>query len=310
VAQARPAGLYRQARAQLATVRDLLRFAVSRFTQAQLAFGHGTSNAHDEAAFLILHTLHLPLEALERYLDARLCRDEIAEVVAIVERRIGERLPAAYLTGEAWLGEFRFYVDQRAIVPRSYIAELLREQLHPWVANPGAVRSVLDLCCGSACLAILAAHAFPNASIDATDVSEQALQVARRNVADYELKQRVSLLRSDLFAALRGRRYELILANPPYVPAASMRALPEEYRHEPPRALAGGKDGLDFVRKIVQQAAEYLEPDGLLLMETGHYRPTVEAAFPRLDCTWLETSAGDDCVLLLRRAQLLPADHA
>lgn len=293
-----------EAASQLATVRDLLRFAVSRFTEAGLAFGHGSHNAYDEAAYLILHTLHLPLDTLEPFLDARLVAAERRAVLAVLERRVSERKPAAYLTREAWLGDFRFYVDERVIVPRSFIAELLREQLAPWVADPEAVANGLDLCTGSGCLAILMAHAFPEAHIDAADISADALAVARRNVTDYGLEERISLIQSDLFAALDGRRYDVIISNPPYVDAPSMQALPPEYRHEPQLALGSGADGLDAVRVILQKAAAHLTQDGLLVVEIGHNRAALEHAFPRLEFTWLETSAGDGHVFLLSRAQL------
>ena len=210
----------------LITVRDWLRFAVSRFNEAKLFFGHGTDNAFDEAAYLILHTLHLPLDRLEPFLDASLTQGESEEVQAVIGRRVRERIPAAYLTHEAWLGEHRFYVDERVIVPRSFIAELLPEQLAPWVENPEAVSRALDLCTGSGCLAILAALAFPNAEVDAVDLSADALDVAAKNVADYGLTDRVELIESDLFAALDGRSYDVILSNPPYVNAESVAALP------------------------------------------------------------------------------------
>lgn len=296
--------MFEEAASQLATVRDLLRFAVSRFTEAGLAFGHGSHNAYDEATYLILHTLHLPLDTLEPFLDARLVAAERGAVLAVLERRVRERKPAAYLTREAWLGDFKFYVDERVIVPRSFIAELLREQLAPWVADPEAVANGLDLCTGSGCLAILMAHAFPEAHIDAADISADALAVARRNVADYGLEERISLIQSDLFAALDGRRYDVIISNPPYVDASSMQALPPEYRHEPQLALGSGADGLDAVRVILREAAAHLTEDGLLVVEIGHNRAALERAFPRLEFTWLETSAGDGHVFLLSGAQL------
>jgi ribosomal protein L3 glutamine methyltransferase len=288
---------------ELATVRDWLRFAVSRFNGAQLFFGHGSQNAYDEAAYLILHTLHLPLDRLEPFLDAHLLKAERRAVYEILRRRVEQRVPAAYLTNEAWLGDFRFFVDERVIVPRSYFAELLEEGLAPWVADAEAVTSALDLCTGSGCLAILMAHAFPNARVDAVDVSAAALEVAARNIADYDLKERVWALRSDLFEALAGRRYDLIVSNPPYVTGPAMRALPAEYRHEPQIALAAGEDGLDAVRRILADAARHLTPNGVLAVEVGHNRALVEAAFPELPFTWL--SPGDvDAVFLLERRQL------
>jgi len=289
---------------ELRTLRDLMRFAVSRFNEAGVFFGHGTDNAWDEAAYLLLRCLHLPLDRLEPFLDARLTRSERARCLQLITRRIGERLPAAYLTNEAWLGEYRFYVDPRVIVPRSFIGELLRERLTPWIAEPDEITSVLDLCTGSACLAIIAAHVFPAARIDAVDVSADALAVARRNVADHALDERVQLIESDLFAGLRGRRYDLIVSNPPYVDAATMATLPAEYRCEPELALASGDDGLDLTRAILARARQHLAPHGLLVVEIGHNRDTLEAAFPKLPFTWLETSAGDHYVFLLQREEL------
>ncbi|MEO5654449.1 MAG: 50S ribosomal protein L3 N(5)-glutamine methyltransferase [Nitrosospira sp.] len=296
--------MYREAKTQLQTVRDLLRFAVSRFNDAGLFFGHGSASAYDEAVYLVLHTLHLPLDQLEPFLDARLTTVELDQVLSIVRRRATEKIPAAYLTNEAWLGDFSFYVDERVIVPRSFIAELLREQLAPWIEEPGNIYSALDLCTGSGCLAVLLAHAFENAAIDAVDISHEALQVAQKNVSDYDLEHRISLIRSDLFVALAGRRYDLIISNPPYVSAKSMATLPEEYRHEPRSALASGEDGLEATRAILLQAADYLTDRGILIVEIGHNRQALEQAFPLTPFTWLETSAGDEFVFLLRRDQL------
>ena len=296
--------MFNQAKTHLSTVSDLLRFAVSRFNQANLFFGHGTTNAYDEAAYLILHTLHLPLDRLEPFLDARLLPEEVDAVVEILRRRVEERLPAPYLTHEAWLGDLRFYVDERVIVPRSFIAELLREHLQPWVEDPEAITSGLDMCTGSGCLAILMALTFPNALIDAVDLSTDALDVARRNVADYGLEEQLNLIQSDLFTALEGRRYDLIVSNPPYVNAPSMQTLPEEYRREPVGALASGEDGLEHVRTILREAPKHLNKGGLLVVEIGHNRDALEEAFPELPFTWLEVSAGDEHVFLLTREQL------
>ena len=297
--------MFKQAKSHLTTPRDLLRFAISRFNEADLFFGHGTSNALDEAAYLILHTLHLPHDSLDPYLDAKLLPDEISAVLDILEQRITQRVPASYLTHEAWLGDFKFYVDERVIVPRSFIAELLREQLEPWVTNPEQVKTALDLCTGSGCLAILLAHAFPDAHVDALDISPGALQVAERNVADYGLTDRIELLQSDLFQAVQGRTYDLIISNPPYVNRTSMQTLPQEFLSEPTLALASGEDGLDHVRLIVNQAAQHLNPGGTLIVELGHNRAAAEAAFPQLLFTWPETSGGDQFVFLLTREQLL-----
>lgn len=290
---------------ELRSVRDYLRFSVSRFNQAELFFGHGSSDAYDEAAYLILHTLHLPLDRLEPFLDARLTELECNEVLHIIQRRVEQRVPAAYLTRQAFLGEFSFYVDERVIVPRSFIAELLREQLNPWIAEPDTVRNVLDLCTGSGCLAILAAHAFPNAEIDAVDLSSAALAVAERNVNDYHLQNQVHLIESDLFNKLTNRQYDLIISNPPYVDAASVAALPQEYLHEPELALGSGTDGLDATRHILQHAAQHLSENGILIVEIGHNREVLEAAYPHLPFTWLDVTAGDQFVFMLHRNDLL-----
>ena len=296
--------MYQQARTQLQTIRDLLRFAVSRFHEAGLFFGHGSASAYDEAAYLILHTLHLPLDRLEPFLDAHLTMSELEQVLRVIERRATEKIPAAYLTNEAWLGDFSFFVDERVIVPRSFIAELLRDQLEPWIESPEEIRSALDLCTGSGCLAILLAHAFPNTTIDAVDISPEALDVAKKNIASYNLEHQVKPIRSDLFAELGERTYDLIISNPPYVSAAAMATLPEEYRHEPENALASGADGLEATRTILNDAASHLTEGGLLVVEMGHNRDTLEQAYPKTAFTWLETSAGDEFVFLLKRDQL------
>ncbi len=289
----------------LVTLRDWLRWAVTRFGEARLAFGHGTTNAYDEAAYLLLHALHLPLEKLEPFLDARLTRAEREALDDLLRRRIDQRVPAAYLTREAWLGPFRFYVDERVIIPRSFIAELLPDAIAPYVGDPDAVASALDLCTGSGCLAILLAHAFPHADIDAVDISTDALTVAQRNVADYGLADRINLVRSDLFGNLPDKSYDLIISNPPYVTAMAMEELPPEYRHEPELALAGGDDGLDAVRSILREAPRFLAPRGVLVVEVGHNRAAVELAWPRTPFVWLETATGADSVFLLTREELV-----
>jgi ribosomal protein L3 glutamine methyltransferase len=286
------------------TVRDLLRFAVTRFNQAELSFGHVSANAYDEAAYLVLHSLHLPLDLLEPFLDAKLTAAEIDAVLSVIERRAAERVPAAYITQEAWMHGFRFHVDERVIVPRSFIGELLQDGLQPYVEDPEQVGAVLELCTGSGCLAILAAHAFPNADIDAVDLSKPALEVATRNVDEYKLDDRIALFEGDLFEPLPERRYDVIIANPPYVNAQSMATLPAEYRHEPEMALAGGADGMDIVRRIIGVARNWLTEEGVLVIEIGNERENVEAAFGGLDLVWLSTSAGDDNVFLIQAADL------
>lgn len=288
----------------LHTVRDWLRWGTSRFNEAKLFFGHGCDNAHDEAAWLVLHALHLPPDRLEPYLDARLTRHERLAVLELLQQRIARRLPAAYLTHEAWQAGLRFYVDERVLIPRSYFADLLVDGFAPWVDDPYAVTAALDLCTGSGCLAILMAHAFPDAKIDAADLSKDALEVAKRNVADYGLKERVRLVQGDLFAGCGKRKYDLIISNPPYVTAQAMRDLPPEYRHEPEGALAAGEDGLDIVRRILADAKKHLAPHGLLAVEVGHNREIMDAAFPELPLTWLDTDSGEGKIFMLRQADL------
>ncbi len=289
---------------ELVTVRDWLRWAVSRFNESGLAYGHGTENAWDEAVWLVLATLHLPHDTLEPWLDAHLTRSERLGLLNNLQQRVVHRMPTAYLVQEAWLGSFRFYVDQRVIIPRSYFAELLESGFAPWIEDPESVGSVLDLCTGSGCLAILMAHAFPGASVDAIDISADALVVACRNIADYHLDDRVHAIESDLFAAVKGKRYDLILSNPPYVTSEAMAALPAEYRHEPALALAAGADGLDVVRRILAEAREHLNPGGLLAIEVGHNQHLVEAAFPDLPMVWLDTEHAEGKVFLVTREDL------
>ena len=290
---------------ELVTLRDHLRFAVSRFTQAQLSFGHGFANAYDEALYLLLHALHLPLDRPDPFLDAKLTDGERDEIAALLTRRVEERVPAAYLTHEAWLGEFRFYVDERVIIPRSFIAELLPDGLAPYVGDAAGIRNALDLCTGSGCLAVLLAHAFPGADIDAVDLSADALAVAQRNVSDYGLADRINLVRSDLFANLAEKSYDLIISNPPYVTTTSMEELPREYLHEPRVALAGGDDGMDAVRVLLREAPRYLQPEGIVVVEVGHNRDAAESAFPRMPFVWLSTPSSADSVFLLTREDLV-----
>lgn len=289
------------------TAGELVRLGVRRFGAAQLSFGHGTLNARDEAIYLLQHTLRLPFDYFDP--SRRLNALQTKKVIALFERRIQERRPAAYLTREAYLGSHRFYIDERVIVPRSYIAELLRSRLKPWLTDDMKIRSALDLCTGSGCLAILLADIFRTARVDAADISRDALDVAQINVATYRLKRRVILHQSDMFSALRRRRYDLIISNPPYVKSAIMEKLPAEYRREPTLALAGGADGLDAVRIILRDASRHLNPGGLLIVEAGHNRRAVERAFPRVPFMWPLTSGGDDCVFLLGREDLPAHEH-
>ena len=297
--------MFDSAARDLLTVRDWLRFAVSRFNEAGLFFGHGSTSAYDEAAYLILHTLHLPIDRLDPFLDARLVPEEGARLADVLRQRVEKRLPAAYLTGEAWLQGYRFHVDERVIVPRSFLAPMILEQFHPWLDQPEQVLHALDLCTGSGCLAILLAEAFPEAAVDAADLSADALQVARRNVDEYGLAERIQLIQTDLFAGLDGRSYDLIVSNPPYVDAEAMAALPPEYWHEPELALASGHDGLDAVRRILHEAPGHLNPGGLLAVELGHNRAALEAAFPSLELMWPEVEWDADTVFLVHKEQLL-----
>ena len=249
--------------------------------------------------------MHLPLDRLDPFLDARLTQAERNEVAQLLERRIDRRVPAAYLTQEAWLGDFRFYVDERVLIPRSYIAELMPGGLAPYVGPAEMIANALDLGTGSGCLAILLAHAYPAADVDAVDISTDALAVAQRNVADYGLAERINLIRSDLFSNLRGKSYDLIISNPPYVTSVAMDNLPAEYRHEPRLALAGGEDGLDAVRSILEEAPRFLNPDGTLVVEVGDNRAGVELAFPRMPFVWLETASSTESVFLLKRHDLI-----
>ncbi|GGE71492.1 50S ribosomal protein L3 N(5)-glutamine methyltransferase [Massilia psychrophila] len=289
---------------QFTTPRDLLRYAVSRFNDAKLFFGHGSAEAFDEAAYLILHTLKLPLDKLEPFLDARLLSGEVLQVLAVIERRAVDRVPAAYITNQAWLGTYAFYVDERVLVPRSFIAELVPERFSPWVIDPDAVENILELCTGSGCLAIMMADAFQNSLVDAVDISLDALAVAEHNIRDYKLEGRVNPIASDLYQNVPFKKYDLIVTNPPYVNSDSMSQLPQEYLCEPQIALDGGADGMDLVRKIIDGAADYLTPEGILMVEIGNEREYAEAAFGHLGLTWLTTSAGDDMVFLLTAEQL------
>ncbi|CAG7602289.1 50S ribosomal protein L3 N(5)-glutamine methyltransferase [Candidatus Vallotia tarda] len=291
------------------TVRDLFRYAVTRFNQAQLVFGQGNVDAYDEAAYLVLHTLHLPLDTLDPFLEAHLLQDEIRAVFDIIERRVTHRLPAAYLTHEAWLHGYHFYVDERVIIPRSLISELLIKRLFPSIDMPDKLSAVLELCTGSGCLAIMSAHAFPYAEIDAVDLSAQALQVAQKNIDDYNLNKRVMLFEGDLFEPLPQRQYDLIITNPPYVNDESMKLLPVEYCHEPRIALAGGGDGMNIIRRIVSEAHNWLTNSGILIIEIGNEQHHLQAVFNGLPMTWLPTNAGNNSVLLLHAADLPCKKH-
>lgn len=288
----------------LATLRDWLRFMVSQFEASDIFYGHGTDNAYDEAVWLLLSSLHLPHDTLNNFLDATLTIEERALMAERIEKRINLHTPTAYLVNEAWLQGFKFYVDTRVIVPRSFIAELLNNHLHPWVEYPEMVESAADICTGSGCLGVLLANSFPNAAIDVIDISKEAIEVANINIENYGLSEQVSAIQSDMFSALTGKTYDVIISNPPYVDAPSMATLPSEYQNEPQLALGSGEDGLDHTHTLLREAAHYLNDDGILIVEIGHNRDALIQAYPHLDFHWLEVSSGDQFVFLLTKSQL------
>lgn len=295
---------------ELRTLRDLLRWAVSRFESAGLAYGHGTDNGWDEAVALALWSLHLPPDRLDPYLDAALCRDERRALIALLERRVESRRPSAYLTGQAWLGGLAFRCDERALVPRSLIAEALDDALPQWLEHrpapsPDWPEAILDLCTGGGSLAILAADRFPGARVVGADISPDALALAEENRALHAAGERVEFVQSDLFEGLGSRRFDLIVCNPPYVNDASMQRLPPEYRAEPALALAGGADGMDLVRRLLAQAGAHLHPGGLLLVEIGHEAVHFEAAFATLEFHYLPVSAGERMLVLIEAEELV-----
>lgn len=294
---------------ELVTLRDYLRYAVSRFEAAGLVYGHGTTDALDEAAFIVLEGLHLPIDRLDPFLDARLLPHERERLAGLIDARVTTRKPAPYLLNKAYIRGAPFYVDERVIVPRSFIGELLFTDLFAGaegglVDDPAAVESVLDLCTGSGALAILAARVFPFALIDAVELSPDAAAVARRNIDESGFAERIELLNGDLFGPVKDRRYDLIITNPPYVDAAGMSSLPEEYAHEPEMALAAGEDGLDIVKRILAEAREHLTDDGGMICEIGRCRPALEEAFPDHSFLWLDTEESEGEVFYIRAQDL------
>jgi len=289
---------------ELHTLRDYLRWGISEFGRAGLFFGHGTDNAFDEARVLVLHGLNLPLDIDASLLDARLTMIEREGVVALIKRRVEERLPAAYLTHEAWFAGLSFYVDERVLVPRSPIAELIAQDFEPWLGGEYPQR-ILDLCAGSGCIGIACAYQYEDASVDLVDISRDALDVADINIARHELSDRVRTVKSDVFGALHGQKYDLIVSNPPYVDAGDLAAMPAEYRREPALGLASGPDGLDITRRILREAADYLSDDGVLVVEVGNSCLALDAAFPMVPFMWLEFEHGGHGVFVMSRKQLL-----
>jgi ribosomal protein L3 glutamine methyltransferase len=288
----------------LHTIRDLIRWGASRMNEAGLHFGHGTDNAIDEAAALVLHALHLPPDVHVEYFQSSVTPAEKQAALGLLERRITERKPAAYLTHRAWFMSLPFYVDERVLVPRSPLAELIDRHFAPWLPDSRKVEHILDLGAGSGCIGIACAYAFPDARVDLVDVSAEALEVARRNVAEHGLEEQVEVIQSDLFSALKGRHYDLIVSNPPYVGLEELDTLPVEYHHEPRLGLAAGEEGLDVVVEILRQAADHLKRDGLLIVEVGNAQYALCEAFPEVPFTWLEFERGGHGVFLLNAAQV------
>ncbi len=294
---------------ELSTIRDWIRYAVSQFEVSDIFYGHGADNSYDEAIWLIMSGLHLPMDTLENFLDANITSTERDHLANLIEQRVTNHKPTAYLVKEAWLHDFKFYVDERVLVPRSFIAELLLDDsLTPWIEFPEMVESAADLCTGSGCLGILLAHAFPDATVDVIDISPDAIDVSNINIANYGLEEQVTAIQSDMFTALAGKTYDVLISNPPYVDAPSMAVLPTEYRNEPQLALGSGTDGLDHTHTILREAANYLTDEGVLIVEIGHNREALLEAYPAVPFVWLDTSAGDQFVFLLTKAQLLATE--
>lgn len=289
---------------ELQTIRDWLRYAVSQFEASDIFYGHGTDNAYDEAVWLIMSALHLPMDTLNNFLDARLTASERSKLASFIDQRITQHTPTAYLLKEAWLQGLKFYVDERVLIPRSFIAELLNTDLSPWVEFPEMIESAADICTGSGCLGVLLASVFPNAAVDVIDISQDAIDVANINIANYGLDAQVTAIKSDMFSALTGKKYDIIISNPPYVDAPSMAALPAEYQNEPQLALGSGVAGLDHTHTILREVANYLNDDGILIVEIGHNRDALEAAYPNIIFNWLEVSSGTEFVFLLTKSQL------
>jgi ribosomal protein L3 glutamine methyltransferase len=295
----------RKKTSQPVTLGDWLKRAVARYKETGAALGQVATNAHDEALYLLLRTLAFPLDSKPSVLKHKLTEAEVMAVEKVLHRRLDQRIPAAYLTREAFLGEYRFYVDERVIIPRSYFLEIIPQQLNAWLPNPAKVKHVVDVCTGSSCLAILLAHHFPKAKVDAIDLSPDALAVARINVKNHKLARRVKLHESDVFDAVPKVKYDVIISNPPYEPSAHCDALPAEFHREPRMALDGGADGLDIIRKLLLQARTRLLPHGVVLIEVGGLQRAMDKAFPELDLYWMHTADGSNCVCLIQAERLI-----
>jgi ribosomal protein L3 glutamine methyltransferase len=293
----------KQAIEDLISIKDFIRWGYSQLNQSEVFYGHGTDNAMDEVFVLVLHALHLPHDMPEAYLDSRLTLDERTKITDWIEQRITRRIPTAYLTHEAWFAQLPFYVDERVLIPRSPIAEIIEDAFTPWI-DPESVHSVLDLCTGSGCIAIACAYSFPDAQIDAVDISADALDVARINIKNHYLEEQVQAIESDVFERLEGRKYDIIVSNPPYVSADEMQELPQEYLHEPRLGLEAGVRGLDIVDRILKEGAAFLNKGGILIVEVGNSQMAVMEAYPEVPFLWLDFSRGGEGVFLLTAEQL------
>ncbi len=286
------------------TIRDILRHTITQFNSSDLFFGHGCKNAFDEAVYLIFHHLKIPSNNLEYLLDSKLSKIEVDQISKVIKKRIKERIPACYITNEAWLGDYHFYVDNNVVIPRSFLFELIIEKFQPWIKNPQKIDNILELCTGSGCLSILLAENFTNAEIDASDISNKALKIAKKNITYYGYNKRVKIIKSDLFKNLSASKYDLIVTNPPYVATTRLKTLPEEYQHEPEIGLNGGSDGMEIIRKIIVKSKSFLKKNGFLIIEIGNKNPYFEKELIKFDPIWLSTSGGDHSVILINEEKL------